>query len=72
MSKLDDLIRLEGIILVLKNQMQITYEEVEKFRDKEKDNCNKASKKEKEVMERIDDMLHEINYILNYKMFKSE
>lgn len=68
LSKFRELIRLEGIILALKNQMETTYEEVEKFRDNEECNYNKASDSEKEVMDRIDDRLEEIDHIWNYKI----
>ena len=67
LKKYKNLLFLEGAVLALKNQVDVVNEEFDKL-DSEEYNYETATDKEKEVMNRIIDMMEYINDIWNLKI----
>lgn len=62
--KTRDLIRLEGIITALLNQMKTTYEAMEDVSGKY--SYEESSDKDKEIMDRVENLLDELNKLWRY------
>lgn len=67
LKKYKNLLFLEGAVLALKNQVDVVNEEFDKL-DSEEYNYETATDKEKEVMNRIIDMMEYINDIWNLRV----